>query len=206
MNSESASAVFPTLAFAAPRVAEAWKCDTTTAEEARQALPAYQNKVFYLCLGFMGNAADARDLTQDTFAKALAHADQAPPGHVQAWLLCIARNSCLDHMRRFKVRGPLQPVSEFSAVCWQTPEDHAGSAEDIRIVRRAIARLPRRLRDVLVMREYGELSCLEIGGAMGIGHGTVSKRLKRARQLVLRFYQEEQQMPHARTRSSHDRN
>jgi len=192
METQTACAVLPAIGLQAPRTVKTWNRDTATAEEAWQALPSFQNKVFCLCLGFMGNAADARDLTQDTFAKALAHADQAPPEHMQAWLLRIARNSCLDHMRRFKVRGPLQPLSEFSAVCWQTPEDHAGSAEEIRIVRRAIARLPRRLRDVLVMREYGELSCQEIGSTMGIGHGTVSKRLKRARQLVLRYYLEEQ--------------
>lgn len=194
MEAQLANPLFPAVALAEPRprTVEFRTHDTATAANAMRDLPSYQDRVFFLCLGFMGNAADARDLTQDTFAKALAHADQAPPEHMQAWLLCIARNSCLDHKRRCKVRGPLQPLSEFSAVCRQTPEDHAGAAEEIRIVRRAIARLPRRLHDVLVMREYGELSCQEISGAMGIGHGTVSKRLKRARQLVLRYYLEEQ--------------
>lgn len=191
MQTQTACAVFPAMALQAPRMAEAWKRDATTAERSWQALPSFQNKVFCLCLGFMGNAADARDLTQETFAKALAHADQAPPEHLQAWLLRIARNSCLDQLRRFKVRGPLQPLSEHCAIHWQTPENQAGAAEEIRMVRQAIASLPRRLRDVLVMREYGELSCQEIGAALGIGHGTVSKRLKRARQLVLRYYLEE---------------
>jgi RNA polymerase sigma-70 factor (ECF subfamily) len=194
MQAQLASPLFPavTLEGPRPRTVASWKHSPTAAADGWHDISSFQDKIFCLCLGFMGNAADARDLTQDTFAKALAHADQAPPEHMQAWLLCIARNSCLDHMRRFKVRGPLQPLSEFSAVCWQTPEDLAGSAEEIRIVRRAIARLPRRLRDVLVMREYGELSCQEISSAVGIGHGTVSKRLKRARQLVLRYYLEEQ--------------
>lgn len=192
MATQTACAMLPTIAIQAPRRAEAWKRASTASEESWQALPSYQNKVFCLCLGFMGNAADARDLTQDTFAKALAHADQAPPEHLQAWLLRIARNSCLDHVRHIKVLGPLQPISEYSAIHWETPENHAGAAEEIRIVRQAIASLPRRLRDVLVMREYGELSCQEIGSTLGIGHGTVSKRLKRARQLVLHFYLEEQ--------------
>lgn len=166
----------------------------SVAAEGPAALSSYQDRVFRLCLGFMGNAADARDLTQETFAKALAHFERDNPGHVQAWLLRIARNSCLDQLRRSKVRGLQQPLSESSAVCWRTPEEDAGAADEIRVVRRAIAALPRRLRDVLVMHEYGELSSREIGRALGIGPVSVSRRLKRARQGVLRRYQEEQRL------------
>jgi RNA polymerase sigma-70 factor, ECF subfamily len=156
-----------------------------------QELLGYKDKVFCLCLGFAGNAADARDLAQDTFAKALVHCREAAPDSLQAWIMRIARNTCLDQARRRKVRGPQQPISDFSAVDWRTPEDHAGSQEDIRIVRKAIAGLPRRQRDVLVMREYGELSYQEIGRALNISTGTVMSRLNRARRSVLRFYQEE---------------
>jgi RNA polymerase sigma factor (sigma-70 family) len=194
MAAQAAGSVFPAFAFPAPRprASETLGHVPATTEEAMQTMLSCQNKVFYLCLGFLGNAADARDLTQDTFVKALANYGRDNPEHMQAWLLRIARNRCLDHVRHAKVLGPLQPISEYSAVSWETPEAHAGTVEDIRIVRRAIARLPRRLRDVLVMREYGELSCQEIGNALGIGQGTVSKRLKRARHAVLRYYQEEQ--------------
>jgi RNA polymerase sigma factor (sigma-70 family) len=160
-------------------------------ELGKSALPAYRERVFFLCLGFMGNSADARDLTQDTFAKALAHYSQDNPEHVQAWLLRIARNACLDHLRLRKVRGPQFPVSEFSAIDWRTPEDNAGAEEEIRIVREAIAALPCRLREVLVMHEYGELSCLEISRALRISCGTATSRLHRARQAVLSYYREE---------------
>jgi RNA polymerase sigma factor (sigma-70 family) len=156
-----------------------------------QALSACRNKVFCLCLGFIGNAADALDLTQDTFARALLHYHQDRPEHVQAWILRIARNICLDHLRRRKCRGPHHSVSEHTAIEWQTPEDHAGSQEDIRIVRKAIAQLPPRLREVLLMREYGELSYFEISRALDIGRGTVTSRLNRARQAIVRCYQEE---------------
>lgn len=156
-----------------------------------QDLLVFKDKVFCLCLGFVGNAADARDLTQDTFAKALVHYGEASPDRLQAWIMRIARNTCLDQARRRKVRGLPQPVSEFSAVDWRTPEDNAGSQENILIIRKAIAGLPRHQRDVLIMREYGELSYQEIGHALRISLGTVMSRLNRARQAVLKFYQEE---------------
>jgi RNA polymerase sigma factor (sigma-70 family) len=154
-------------------------------------LLAFRDRVFCLCLGFAGNAADARDLAQDTFAKALANYAQAQPENPQAWIMRIARNTCLDLARRRKSRGPLHPVNEFAAVDWHTPEINAGQLEEILIVRKAIAGLPRRQRDVLVMREYGELSYEEIALALHINKGTVMSRLNRARQAVLRFYQEE---------------
>lgn len=158
----------------------------------RDALQAFDEKVFCLCLGFLGNAADARDVTQDTLAKALAHYSQDNPEHVQAWLMAIARNACLDCLRRRKTRGPQQPVSEFTAIDWQTPEDHARREDEIRIVRKAISLLPGHLREVLVLREYGELSYEEIGQSLGVHTDAVRSRLNRARQAVLRYYLEEQ--------------
>lgn len=156
-----------------------------------QELLGYRDKIFCLCLGFVGNAADARDLTQDTFAKALSHCHEAETGRLQAWIMRIARNTCLDQVRRRKTRGAFHPVFESSAVEFRTPEDNAGAEDEIRVVRKAIASLPRRQRDVLVMREYGELSYQEIGRALHISTGTVMSRLNRARRSVLRFYQEE---------------
>jgi len=157
-----------------------------------QELLGYRDKVFCLCLGFVGNAADARDLTQDTFAKAFGHCLEVEPDRLQAWIMRIARNTCLDQARRRKIRGPLHPVSEFTAGEALTPEESAAADDEIRIVRKAIAGLPRRQREVLVMREYGELSYQEIAAALRISSGTVMSRLNRARQAVLRFYREEQ--------------
>lgn len=154
-------------------------------------LLAFRDRVFCLCLGFAGNAADARDLTQETYAKALSHYAADRPLNPQAWVMRIARNTCLDLARRKKSRGPLHPISEYAAIDRDTPESVAGRREEIAIVRRAIAALPGRLRDVLVMREYGELPYQEIAAALRIRRGTVMSRLNRARAAVLRFYQEE---------------
>jgi RNA polymerase sigma-70 factor (ECF subfamily) len=157
----------------------------------RQDLLACRDRVFCLCLGFAGNTTDARDLAQETFAKALDHYDRDRPANPQAWIMRIARNTCLDMARRRKARGFHVPVSEWNAVDRDTPERHAGRQEDIAIVRRSIDSLPPRLRDVLVMREYGGLSYEEIGQALRLRTGTVMSRLNRARRAVLKFYHEE---------------
>lgn len=162
----------------------------------REGLLALRDRIFCLCLGFAGNAADARDLAQETFAKALAHGREARLETLSAWLMRIARNTCLDLARRKKFRGPLHPISEYTAVDRETPESVAGRQEQIALVRRAIAALPAKLRDVLVMREYGELPYEEIAAALGIRRGTVMSRLNRARDSVLRFYREEHHEGH----------
>ncbi|MCU0236949.1 MAG: RNA polymerase sigma factor [Acidobacteria bacterium] len=156
-----------------------------------QDLLACRDRVYCLCLGFAGNAADARDLAQETFAKALSHYEADRPENPQAWIMRIARNTCLDQARRRKSRGPLHPISEWTAVDGRTPESEAGREEEIAIVRRAIAALPGRLREVLVMREYGELAYQEIALALDLSAGTVMSRLNRARRAVLKFYREE---------------
>ncbi|MCU0276205.1 MAG: RNA polymerase sigma factor [Acidobacteria bacterium] len=171
----------------------------------QEILPSIRNKVFCLCRGFIGNSADALDLTQDTMTKALAHYRQDNPEFVQAWVMRIARNLCLDHLRRRKTRGPQQSVSEQLASEWQSPEDLAYIQEDIRIVREAIDKLSPCLRAVLEMREYGEFSYLEIARALGIGRATVNSRLNRARQAVLEYYQQNVTAT-ARTRRDYDRN
>ena len=143
---------------------------------------------------FTGQYPDLHGVTQTRpgVPVGIEQPERDDPEHMQAWLLRIARNGCLDQLRRSRVRGPMLPIQEHSMVCWRTPEDHAGEAEQIRIVRRAVAALPRRLRDVLVMREYGELSHGEIGQALGIGQAAVRSRLHRARLAVLRRFHEAQ--------------
>jgi RNA polymerase sigma-70 factor (ECF subfamily) len=160
------------------------------AAEAWRSMSSVQGKVYALCLGFTNNAADARDLTQDTFARALEHYRRDHPECAQAWILRIAHNLCIDHLRRQKTRGRQQPVSEGTAIDWRTPEDLANAQEEIRLVRQAIAKMPPGMRAVLVLHEYQDLSCQEIGRLLHLGRGTVASRLHRARQAVLHHVQE----------------
>jgi len=160
----------------------------------RQELPGFQESVFRLCLGFARDTHDARDLTQETFVKALAHVRSAAEArdHLRFWLLRIARNTCLDRERRLRVRRLFQTEQPPEAIDWRTPEAEASRNEQILIVRRAIARLPRHLREVLVLRHYGELSYEEIAGILKTGAGTVMSRLSRGRAALIQYYGEEQ--------------
>ena len=131
-------------------------------------------------------AADAEDLTQEVFARAL----RALPrfnGEYQfgAWLLQIARNVCIDEARR-QTRRP-QPTDPVDLVELETTAqpDHVWESVSAQIavttVHKALARLPKRQRTVLVLRELEGMSYADIAIALRISTRAVEISLSRAR-------------------------
>ena len=160
-------------------------------DDLHQQLLEHQRSVFLLCLGFTGNPADARDMAQETFARALARPAVLPEEAYRPWLLRIARNACIDRERRQRVRQLFMPRLAPDDRDQQTPDSNLDRDRNIARVRHAIRSLPRPLREVLVLREYGELSYKEIAAALNLKQGTVMSRLNRARAAVIRIVKEE---------------
>jgi RNA polymerase sigma-70 factor (ECF subfamily) len=131
-------------------------------------------------------AADAEDLTQEVFARAL----RALPrfnGEYQfgAWLLQIARNVCIDEARRSTRRPqPTDPVDLVELETTAQP-DHVWESVSAQIavttVHKALARLPKRQRTVLVLRELEGMSYADIAIAQRISTRAVEISLSRAR-------------------------
>ena len=149
-------------------------------------LAVYREDVFRVCLGFSRDAAAAEDLCQDVFLKAFARGDDLrSPGGARIWLLRIARTTCLDRIRRDSRRPTISldslpgPIASPAA-----PDPPAESEPGLRRIKAAAARLPRRQREVFVLREYGGLSYDEIARTLKIKPGTVMSRLNRARRAV----------------------
>lgn len=154
-------------------------------------LTAYREDVFRVCLGFSRDAAEAEDLCQDVFLKAFARGESLRnPDGSRVWLLRIARTTCLDWIR-FNSRRPtisLEALPRGIAL----PET-MGPGENLQVrretalarVKSAAARLPRRQREVFILREYGDLSYEEIAHTLEIKLGTVMSRLNRARKAVV---------------------
>jgi RNA polymerase sigma-70 factor (ECF subfamily) len=152
-----------------------------------EALLAYRSTVFLICLGFARHRGDAEDLAQETYLHALRRLPQLRDETLlKAWLCRVARNTCLDHLRRARLRRfvGLSEVPEPSTQT--TPETLLQDEERHRALRDAVAALPRRLREVLVLREYGGLGYQEISAVLVIELGTVMSRLHRARARLAR--------------------
>ncbi len=145
----------------------------------------YQETVFLICLGFTRNYSDAQELAQETWLQAQRRLDQLrEPGAANAWLCRLARNLCLDHLRKRRWQRFLSLEAAPERADSETPEAVLAEGEHIRQVKAAIAKLPARMREIFVLSAYGELSYGEIAQVAGIPVGTVMSRLARARAAI----------------------
>jgi RNA polymerase sigma-70 factor (ECF subfamily) len=156
----------------------------------------WERRIFALAYGMLGREEDARDATQETFLAAFRNLRGfRGDAKVSSWLHRIAVNQCITRQRRAKVRGEtaLEDEAEKNAAVFALPLDvsPARSAEAIErslAVRKAVMALPHDLRQVVVMKEFEELTFQQIAEALEIPLSTVKSRLYTAlRQLQLRL-------------------
>ncbi len=134
---------------------------------------------------------EAEDAVQEAVLRAFksfhAHAGASP----RAWLLAIVRNTCLNAIERRRAEGKVVVLAEAMSAQdrpgeVQDPAPLADavliSEEERRRVHVAIAALPLQFREVLVLREFHDLSYQEIADTVRAPIGTVMSRLARARE------------------------
>ncbi|MGZ8857849.1 MAG: RNA polymerase sigma factor [Candidatus Aminicenantales bacterium] len=151
-----------------------------------------QDAVFRICLGFSRDASDAEDLSQDVYLKACRSLRTVRhPYLVKEWLFRIARNTCLDYVKKRRlVRLSETGANPDRVVDREAPETSPVTSERLQRLKTAISRLPKKQHDVFVLREYGQLSYEELGRVVGAKAGTVMSRLNRARMAVAAFVKE----------------
>ncbi len=147
---------------------------------------SYQEDVFRVCLGFSRNPQDAEDLSQEVYLKAFRRIGTVrESAALKAWLLRIARNTCLDHQKKGRlIRLFKRSLSGADTQKNPTEREQAVLSERLARLKEAVRRLPNKQKEVFVLREYGHLSYSEVAEALGLKEGTVMSRLNRARRAV----------------------
>jgi RNA polymerase sigma-70 factor (ECF subfamily) len=146
-------------------------------------LLSHLDAAYNLARWLMGNPADAEDVVQEAYVRALAGVEQFRGGDPRAWLLSIVRNACHSSHRRQRVRQ----VTDFEETVHgedtvtPSPEQVAINRDTSRRVRLAIERLSPEFQEVIVLREFEGLSYKEIAEVVAAPVGTVMSRLSRAR-------------------------
>jgi RNA polymerase sigma-70 factor (ECF subfamily) len=154
----------------------------------------WERRIYALAYGILGREDDARDATQETFIAAFRNLRGfRGEAKVSSWLHRIAVNQCITRQRRARTRAENSLETEtggeqFAAPAAHSPARQAEGRERTDAVRRAVAALPPELREVIVMKEFEELTFQEIADALGVPLSTVKSRLYTAlKQLRLRL-------------------
>ena len=156
----------------------------------------WERRIFALTYGMLGREEDARDATQETFLAAFRNLRGfRGEAKVSSWLHRIAVNQCITRQRRARVRSEsaLEDEQETNAGSFAMPLSYspahvAEGRQETAAVRRAINSLPVELRQVVVMKEFEELTFREIADVLDLPLSTVKSRLYTAlKQLQMRL-------------------
>jgi RNA polymerase sigma-70 factor (sigma-E family) len=131
-----------------------------------------------LRMAFMltGNRADAEDLVQAALAKTyLAWGKINDRAALDAYVRRAMVNTHISWWRRRKLEE--FPTDELPD---QAVADHSGESDMAEVVRRALDRLPRRMRAAVMLRYFEDMTEPEIAAALGISLGTVKSTVSRA--------------------------
>ena len=157
----------------------------------------WERKIYALAYGITGSVEDARDAAQETFIAAYRNLQGfRGEAKVSSWLHRIAVNQCITRKRRARVRAETGIEDEVESAGErflatnerESPALATEAKERTEAVRRAVAALPPELREVVVLKEFEDLTFQEIADALQIPLSTVKSRLYTAlKQLRLRL-------------------
>jgi len=145
----------------------------------------WERKIFALCFGMLAREDDAKDAAQETFIAAYRNLKNfRGDAKVSSWLHRIAVNQCLTTKRRQKTRSESFLDDEenaaervFVAPSRQTPSRVTEQSERLQFVRQAVHSLPVDLRQVIVMKEFEEMTFQEISDSLELPLSTVKSRV-----------------------------
>jgi RNA polymerase sigma-70 factor (ECF subfamily) len=144
--------------------------------------------VYRTALRLTRNAADAEDLTQETYVRALRASGRFQWGtNLKAWLLTILRNA--DRNRRRDAARAIVVIDDQAVDASEVRDEAAKTPEALllrdvidRDLQAALESLPRPLQEIIWLRDVEELSYAELAQRLDIPLGTVMSRLSKARE------------------------
>ena len=130
------------------------------------------------------NHAEAEDLVQETYLRAIQAMGRLRSGsNLKGWLFTILRNVWFNQLRKWRNGPPMIGIEVGDGVADSSKDSHSlyVSKVEAEQVRAAIQELPLDFREIILLREYEELSYQEIASILDCPVGTVMSRLGRAR-------------------------
>lgn len=145
-------------------------------------IAAYEGAVVQTCFVMLRDRALAEDAAQDTFLKAWKRYGQfegRDESSEKTWIMRIAINTCKDYKRSLWIRRV-----DLKREIDQLPQTENQPGDQEQKVFEAILRLPDKLRAVILMYYYHNLTMAETAQALGLAVSSVHSRLNKARALL----------------------
>ena len=144
-----------------------------------QSLLLHIDAAYNLARWLVRDAADAEDVVQDSYVRALKYRDGCTGSNVRAWLLSIVRNTGYTWLSKNKGWTEFDELEHGGS--YDEAEADSIARIDAERLRVLLSDLPTEYREILVLREFEELSYREISQVADIPVGTVMSRIARAR-------------------------
>ena len=152
----------------------------------------YQQWVYNIAYGMLGNPEDASDMTQDVFLWLWENIGQFQfRSRFSTWLYRIVTNRCIN-VENQKKRRKTEPTEIDDSQPWvpvdtATPEQSVLLAEQREILHKALAELRDDYRKILILREMQNLSYEELAEVIGCSVGRIKSKLHEARNVLRKF-------------------
>ena len=172
------------------------RCRTSELSVA-QVCEHYGERIFNLARWFVLNRCDAEDITQDVFLQVVRKlATFRGDSELTTWLHRVTVNAALGHRRKNVVKRTLSALGSLERVLDRgrqipglqrralPPDQQAQALELQRQIDHAIARLPKKYRQVFLLADVNKMSMADVAGLLGVKLGAVKSRLHRARRLL----------------------
>lgn len=150
----------------------------------------YKDQVYGFCLKMLLDKERAADVMQDTFLRVYENRERLlNVGSFRSWLFTIARNQCLNVIRREKRQVSLEPEmrEDASMKASLKPSAPLEKSEQVELVNHCLAQLKPDYREVIILREYQNLSYKEIAAVTRSTLSAVKSRLFKARRKLATF-------------------
>lgn len=153
----------------------------------------HHERLYSFIYRYVGNEADAEDLTQDTLVKAYRFFDRYDPARpFVAWLLTIGRRTVYNHFRARRAQVELE--EESMADDREGPDSAAEQKDRAKTVWDAVGRLKPRYREALELRYKEDLSVKEIAQVLHTSQANVKILLFRGRGMLRRIYENSEEV------------
>jgi RNA polymerase sigma-70 factor (ECF subfamily) len=154
----------------------------------RVAVLQHHRAVYRVCVGILGDEAEAEDITQETFLRYWQLSGQVRG--VKAWLITVARNRCLDRLRSTRRFVDADPEIFEQQTDSRDPEWHTQRDQSATRLETLVNQLPEPQRSLVLMFDVEGMTGNECAEALNLNPNQVKVYLHRARRRLRRALEE----------------